>query len=70
MIFVCSSLSFSSWSRLTGGGVQPLFLCRGRLLVFGLAGRERSVREPRGEEVLLVEVEDEEVLAGGLVTGS
>ena len=28
------------------------------------------MREPRGEEVLLVEVEEEDVLAGGLVTGS
>ena len=72
--FVCSSLSFSSsWtlsSWLGGGGVQPLLLCRGRLLFFGLAGKESSVREPRGEEVLLVEVEEEDVLAGGLVTGS
>ena len=50
--------------------MQPLFLCRGRLLVLGLDGSERSVREPRGDEVLLVEVEEEEVLAGGLVTGS
>ena len=36
----------------------------------GLQGRESRVREPRGEEVLLVEVEEEQVLTGGLVTGS
>ena len=53
-----------------GGGVQPLFLCRVLLPPLGLAGRESKVRDPRGEEVLLVEVEDEDVLAGGLVTGS
>ena len=28
------------------------------------------MRDPRGEEVLLVEVEEEQVLTGGLVTGS
>ena len=48
-----------------GGGVQPLFLCRVLLPPLGLAGRESKVREPRGEEVLLVELEEEEVLAGG-----
>ena len=36
----------------------------------GLQGRESRVRDPRGEEVLLVEVEEEQVLTGGLVTGS
>ena len=39
-------------------------------LFLGLQGRESRVREPRGEEVLLVEVEEEQVLTGGLVTGS
>ena len=39
-------------------------------LFFGLQGSESRVREPRGEEVLLVEVEEEQVLTGGLVTGS
>ena len=53
-----------------GGGVQPLFLCRGLPLDLGFAGRESNVSEPRGEEVLLVEVEEDEVLTGGLVTGS
>ena len=50
--------------------MQPLFLVRVLPPPLGLAGRESKVREPRGEEVLLVEVEDEDVLAGGLVTGS
>ena len=50
--------------------MQPLLLCRGRPEDLGFAGRESKVREPRGEEVLLVELEEEQVLAGGLVTGS
>ena len=53
-----------------GGGVQPLFLCLVLLPPLGLTGSDSKVREPRGEEVLLVELEEEEVLAGGLVTGS
>ena len=55
---------------IKGGVVLFLCCCHGLELSFGLFGRDKRVREPSGEEVLLVEVEDEEVLAGGLITGS
>ena len=55
---------------LIKGGVVFFLCCLGLEFVFGLVGSERSVRDPRGEDVLLVEVDDEEFLAGGLVTGS
>ena len=51
-------------------GIVFFLCCLGLEFVFGLVGRERSVRDPSGEDVLLVEVDDEEFLAGGLVTGS
>lgn len=37
---------------------------------FGLFGRDSNVREPKGDDVLLVDVDDEEVFTGGLCTGS
>ena len=51
---------------------MDFFLCCLVLeLLLGLLGRERRVsRDPRGDEVLLVDVDDDEVLTGGLVTGS
>lgn len=52
------------------GGVLFLFCCLGLEVCFGLFGRDKRVRDPSGEEVLLVEVDDDDVLAGGLVTGS
>ena len=57
------------------GSVKNKFCCifykqQAIYLFLGLQGRESRVREPRGEEVLLVEVEEEQVLTGGLVTGS
>ena len=55
---------------LIKGGVLFLFCCLGLEVCFGLFGRDRRVRDPRGEDVLLVEVDDDDVLAGGLVTGS
>ena len=47
-----------------------LFCCLGLEVCFGLFGSDKRVRDPSGEEVLLVEVDDDDVLAGGLVTGS
>ena len=55
---------------IRGGVVLFLFCCLGLEVCFGLFGRVRRVREPSGEEVLLVEVDDDDVLAGGLVTWS
>ena len=57
------------------GSIKNKFCCifykqQAIYLFLGLQGRESRVREPRGEEVLLVEVEEEQVLTGGLVTGS
>lgn len=60
---------------MTKGGVLSsggLFLGRCLCLAedFGFDGRDKRVREPRGEDVFEVDVDDEDVLAGGLVTGS
>ena len=63
------SLLLISGGVLTSGGVFfPLGF--GREDVLGFDGRDRRVREPRGEVVFEVEVDEEEVFAGGLVTGS
>ena len=53
---------------IRGGVFFFLFCCLGLEVCFGLFGRDKRVREPSGEEVLLVEVDDDDVLAGGLVT--
>ena len=55
---------------IKGGVVLFLFCCLGLEVCFGLVGSDKRVRDPSGEEVLLVEVDDDDVLAGGLVTGS
>ena len=49
-----------------------LFFCRSfwRPVDFVFDGRDKRVREPRGEDVLDVEVDEDDVFAGGLVTGS
>ena len=60
---------------LTRGGVRAsggLFFWRGLCRVddLGFEGRDKRVKEPRGEDVFDVEVDDDDVFAGGLVTGS
>ena len=55
------------------GSVKNKFCCifykqQAIYLFLGLQGRESRVREPRGEEVLLVEVEEEQVLSSSQVT--
>ena len=60
---------------MTNGGVFTiggLLFWRGLCLaiVFGFEGRDNRVKDPSGEDVLDVEVDDEDVFAGGLVTGS
>ena len=55
---------------LISGGVVFFLCCLCLVFDLGFVGRERSVRDPSGEDVLLVDVDDEEFFAGGLVTGS
>ena len=55
---------------LTKGGVFFFLCCLGLVLDFGLVGNDSRVSDPSGEDVLLVEVDDDDVLTGGLVTGS
>ena len=63
------SLLFTRGGVLAKGG---LFFWRGlcRVNALGFEGRDKRVKEPRGEDVLEVEVDEDDVFAGGLVTGS
>ena len=55
---------------LASGGVVFFLCCLGLDVFLGLLGRDNRVRDPKGDEVLLVDVDDEDVLTGGLCTGS
>ena len=55
---VCASVGLFFWR----------YLCRDNDL--GLEGRDKRVKEPRREDVFDVEVDEDDVFAGGLVTGS
>ena len=63
------SLLLTIGGVFTSGGVF-FCLCLGLVDGLGFDGRERRVKEPRGDDALDVEVDEEDVLAGGLVTGS
>ena len=63
------SLLFTIGGVFTSGGVF-FCLCLGLVDCLGFDGRERRVKEPRGEDAFEVDVDEEDVLAGGLVTGS
>jgi len=65
-----SLLFVLSGGVLIKGGVCFFLCCLGLELDLGLLGKERRVSDPRGEDALLVDVEEEDVFTGGLVTGS
>ena len=75
MMSDCSCLHFSS-SALTKlytlvsctEANEPLLLTRAQVSDF--KWRYKRVKEPRGEDVFDVEVDDDDVFAGGLVAGS